>query len=81
MLSLKGCETLSTPSAQPTADRKATVSAGIMADCMAPVFIPAGADREKEYRLWGQDRKALVDCRALNAAKANTINALQGDGT
>ncbi|WP_429925041.1 hypothetical protein ACQY1H_06680 [Agrobacterium vitis] len=50
-----------------------------MADCAGPAFIPAGADREKEYRLWGQDRKALVDCRALNTAKADTINALQGD--
>ncbi|BCH59760.1 hypothetical protein RvVAR0630_23840 [Agrobacterium vitis] len=81
LLCLTGCETLSTPLAQPTADRKASVSASIMVDCDAPVFIPAGTDRTAEYRLWGRDRKALADCRATNAAKADTINALQGGGT
>ncbi|MCM2443126.1 hypothetical protein HGO34_25835 [Agrobacterium vitis] len=52
-----------------------------MADCDAPVFIPAGTDRTAEYRLWGRDRKALADCRVTNAAKADTINALQRGGT
>ncbi|MGV1896703.1 hypothetical protein GOZ97_00055 [Agrobacterium vitis] len=52
-----------------------------MADCDAPVFIPDGTDRTAEYRLWGRDRKALADCRATNAAKADTINALQRGGT
>ncbi|MBF2715740.1 hypothetical protein [Agrobacterium vitis] len=67
------------PLAQPSHDRKPNVSAAVMADCAELAYIPAGVDRDDEYRLWGQDRKALADCRALNAAKAATINSLQGN--
>jgi hypothetical protein len=49
-----------------------------MADCREAAFIPPKTQREDEYRLWGQDRQALADCRALNAAKAATINAFKG---
>jgi hypothetical protein len=48
-----------------------------MADCREASYIPPNTMRDDEYRLWGQDRKALADCRALNAAKAATITALQ----
>ncbi|MCL6708610.1 hypothetical protein M8R20_16575 [Pseudomonas sp. R2.Fl] len=49
-------------------------------DCQAPVAIPPGLGREEGWRLWGQDRQALVDCGALNAAKAQAIEALEGQG-
>jgi len=78
LLSLKGCETLSTPSdAEP---RTAHVSASIRQGCADPVFIPAGIDRNAEYRLWGQDRIALVDCKQRDAAKGKAIDALTGQG-
>lgn len=51
-----------------------------MRNCAIPVLIPAGASRPTEYRLWAQDREALVDCGALNAAKGRTITALTGQG-
>ncbi|MUO27412.1 hypothetical protein BBL01_005395 [Agrobacterium vitis] len=65
-------------SAPPSHDRRPNVSAAVMAECPNLTFIPADVDRDDEYRLWGQDRKALADCRALNAAKAAIINSLQG---
>lgn len=78
LLSLKGCETLSTAS---DAEAKSPhVSASVMRNCAIPVLIPAGASRPTEYRLWAQDREALVDCGALNAAKGRTITALTGQG-
>lgn len=49
-----------------------------MRGCVDPVLIPAGTDRNAEYRLWGRDRQALADCKALDAAKGRTIMALTG---
>ncbi len=51
-----------------------------MRDCDPATYIPAGADEDVQYRLWGQDRKALEDCQALNAAKGAAIRAYQGQG-
>lgn len=81
LLFLSGCGTLSTASAVDTRPRLAHVPESVMRDCDPATYIPAGADQDVRYRLWGQDRQALADCRALNAAKGAVIRAYQGQET
>lgn len=81
LLSLRGCETLSTASAVDTRPRLAHVPESVMRDCDPATYIPAGASEDMRYRLWGQDRQTLADCRALNVAKGAAIRAYQGQGT
>ena len=55
----------------------AHVSESVKRDCAPLVVIPPGTTREDEWVLWGRDRQAFVDCRALNAAKGVAIEALE----
>lgn len=77
---LTACGTLSTASVVDTRARTAHVSESVKRACAEPVQIPAGIARAEEWRLWGRDRQALVDCAALNAAKGEAISALEGQG-
>ncbi|MCM2472171.1 hypothetical protein HGO38_01600 [Rhizobium sp. CG5] len=47
---------------------------------MDPVLIPKGVGQDDQWRLWGQDRRALADCKQRDAAKAAVIAAFETQG-
>lgn len=61
--------------------RSAHASVSLKAACADPVLIPPDPRDEEQWRLWGQDRAALAQCKAMNAAKAAALDALEGQGT
>ena len=60
--------------------RSAHASASLTAPCADLVEIPPDPSDDEQWGLWGKDRANFAECRAMNAAKAETIKALQAQG-